>query len=760
MGYKLNVFTGTLDVAGSASSGTAWGTIVGTLSDQTDLQGELDNKEPTIAPGLSSQYYRGDKTFQTLDKSAVGLANVDNTSDANKPVSTAQQTALNLKIDLTEKGSNNGVATLDAGGKIPATQLPSSVMEYKGTWAASTNTPTLANGSGDAGDVYLASDSGTVDFGAGNITFAAGDWVVYSGSVWQKSINSNAVVSVNSQTGVVSLDTDDISEGTALYFTDERAQDAIGTILVDGTTIDLSYNDGVPSITAEIIAGSITDTHINALAAIDATKIADGSVSNTEFEFINTLASNAQTQLNNKQPLDSTLTALAAYDTGGILTQTATDTFTGRTITAGTGISVSNGSGVSGNPEISSTITQYTDELAQDAVGTILLDTSTIDLSYDDATPTISADIVADSITNTHINSSAAIARTKVASGTADHVIINNGSGVLSSESTLAKVRGGTGADNSSVTFPATGTIVTETGTQTLTNKTLTGNIADNLVSGTGTFVLNTTGIVTVPNATTDLVGTNNSQTITNKTFSGSITYSQTATPANPSAGSNRLYPKVDNQFYTLTSGGTEAVLATNPMTTGGDVIYGGASGVPTRLANGSAGQILESSGSTNAPVWSDRGMPSGAVIMWSGALGAPPTGWLDLDGSAINRTTYSALFALYGVDYGAGDGSTTFNLPNAQGVFIRGAGTQSINGRNKTGTRGTTQEDALQGHYHDFTNSIQYNAGGFNAGGGAAANTLSQATGGPITDGTNGTPRIGAETRPANIVLTYIVKT
>jgi len=54
-----------------------------------------------------------------------------------------------------------------------------------------------------------------------------------------------------------------------------------------------------------------------------------------------------------KQPLDATLTSLAGYSADGILTQTAPDTFVGRTITAGNGISVSNGDGVSGNPTIS-----------------------------------------------------------------------------------------------------------------------------------------------------------------------------------------------------------------------------------------------------------------------------------------------------------------------------------------------------------------------------------------------------------------------
>jgi len=58
--------------------------------------------QPTITPGTTSQYYRGDKTFQDLEKSTVGLGNVDNTSDSNKPISTATQNALDLKANKSE----------------------------------------------------------------------------------------------------------------------------------------------------------------------------------------------------------------------------------------------------------------------------------------------------------------------------------------------------------------------------------------------------------------------------------------------------------------------------------------------------------------------------------------------------------------------------------------------------------------------------------------------------------------------------------
>ena len=97
---------------------------------------------------------------------------------------------------LTSLGFNvaNGVPKLDENGKILVSQLPNSVMEFKGVWNAATNTPTLANGTGNAGDVYLCNVAGTVNFGTGPIAFAVGDYAVYTGTVWARSSGATGTV--------------------------------------------------------------------------------------------------------------------------------------------------------------------------------------------------------------------------------------------------------------------------------------------------------------------------------------------------------------------------------------------------------------------------------------------------------------------------------------------------------------------------------------------------------------------------------------
>lgn len=164
--------------------------------------------------------------------------------------------------------------------------------------------------------------------------------------------------------------TDDVAEGaTNLYFTNERAQDAIGAALAATSTITLTYNDVGNLFTADVNLLSLTNSHISASAAITLSKLAaltatravitDGSgfmttspVTATELSFSSGVTSALQTQLDNKQPLDSDLTAVAGLTTTGLMTRTGTGTATTRTITGTSPITVTNGDGVSGNPSI------------------------------------------------------------------------------------------------------------------------------------------------------------------------------------------------------------------------------------------------------------------------------------------------------------------------------------------------------------------------------------------------------------------------
>ena len=203
----------------------------------------------------------------TLSKSSVGLGNVDNTSDANKPVSTAQQAALDLKQDLSEKGQANGYASLDSGGKVPVEQLPNSIMEYKGTWNASTNTPTLASGTGSPGDVYRVSVAGE----ALSLTFEVGDYVIYNGSTWEKSDTTDAVASVNGYTGNVTLDKDDVGLGNVDNTSDANKPVSTAT----QTALDGKENTITAGTTSQYYRGDKT------FQTLDKSAVGLGNVDNT-----------------------------------------------------------------------------------------------------------------------------------------------------------------------------------------------------------------------------------------------------------------------------------------------------------------------------------------------------------------------------------------------------------------------------------------------------------------------------------------------
>lgn len=134
-------------------------------------------------------------------------------------------------------------------------------------------------------------------------------------------------------------------------------------------------------------------------------------------------------------------------------------------------------------------------------------------------------------------------------------------------------------------------------------------------------------------------------------------------------------------------------------------------------------------------------------------AQGTAPAGFLVCNGAAVSRTTYAALFGAIGTTYGAGNGTTTFNLPEARGEFIRGL--DSGRGVDTGRALGSAQGDQFQGHHHSLSNAMGNQfyqpSGGYG---------LPGETGDPVTDGINGTPRTGSETRPRNLALLVCVYT
>lgn len=172
---------------------------------------------------------------------------------------------------------------------------------------------------------------------------------------------------------------------------------------------------------------------------------------------------------------------------------------------------------------------------------------------------------------------------------------------------------------------------------------------------------------------------------------------------------------------------------------------------------------------------------PAGMVSPFAGSAEFVPTGWLLCDGSEISRTEYATLYNVIGVSWGAGDGSTTFNLPDMRGMFLRGVSGESgndpdaderlvlnDNGGNTGNNVGSYQGDAIRnitGTFagHDLTDNpaqpevtgpfytfwtdyrdARNGAGGGNYGFGFDASRVVP---------------VGNDNRPKNVYVNYIIK-
>ena len=219
------------------------------------------------------------------------------------------------------------------------------------------------------------------------------------------------------------------------------------------------------------------------------------------------------------------------------------------------------------------------------------------------------------------------------------------------------------------------------------------------------------------------------------------------------------------------------ATLVTTPIKT----FVSGETVTPTKLNELSQSTVALTAGTVAvadlATATVERLLPAGAVMPF--AMNSAPAGWLAANGAAVDRLgTYAALFAAIGTTHGAGNGSTTFNLPDLRGIFVRGSDSQVIAGVTYTGAAlGGKQGDSFRTHTHAastnstgaHTHSVNISVGSSGSGGGLAVASptsnefatarISTTSTGDHTHTVTVTATGGTETSPANIALLYCIK-
>ena len=228
-------------------------------------------------------------------------------------------------------------------------------------------------------------------------------------------------------------------------------------------------------------------------------------------------------------------------------------------------------------------------------------------------------------------------------------------------------------------------------------------------------------------------------------------------------------------------SSGSPFVAIKSPSSLSGDLTLT----LPGTVTNGA---FLQTDGSGNLSFAIVAGVPTGSVFCM--AVATIPTGYLECDGSAVSRTTYSALFAIIGTAYGTGNGSSTFNLPDLRGEFIRGFdnGKGTDSGRSIASSQsganashdhsisasGTTSTTSLTGTatrisetFTSGSTSGVFAKGSSQTGPFTPSGTDNSNTGTLTIDashnhtvsisGTTGSQ--GSEARPRNIAMMYIIK-